>query len=83
MLHRMLVAQCLNPLSFSQFPRSPAKLAGVEGFLLGGFEALPNYVVRLSDVGAETAKLLFHLHDFKLASGRVLQFGDQWFHVPA
>jgi hypothetical protein len=61
-----LVAQGLDPTAFPQFPRSPANLAGVEGFLFGGFEALPNYVVRHSDVDAETAELLFHLHDFKL-----------------
>jgi hypothetical protein len=38
----MLVAQGLDPTVFPQFPRLAANLAGMEGLVLGGFDALTN-----------------------------------------
>jgi hypothetical protein len=55
----------------------------MEGLLLGGKDALANRIVRVIDVNAQPAKFLFHLLHFELASGRLLEFGDQGFQVPA
>jgi hypothetical protein len=79
----MLVAQCPNPTIFPQFGGLRAKLASMEGLLFGDFNTLANSVIRIIDVDAQSAKLLFRLQDFKRASGFLLEFGDQWFQVPA
>jgi len=78
----MLVAQSVDPTTFSPFSRLPANLAGMEGFLHGGLDALANRVIRMIHVDAQPAKLLLHLQYFKLASGRLLECGDQRFQVP-
>jgi hypothetical protein len=43
----MLVAQSLDPTVFPQSPGLAANLAGMEGLLYGGFDALVNGVIRM------------------------------------
>jgi len=62
----------------------PADLAGMEGFLNGGFDALADgFIPTTVHVKAQAAKFLLHLQDFKLASSLLLEFGDQRFQVHA
>jgi len=42
---RLFVAQGINPTALLPFPRLAANLAGTEGFLLGGNDALANCVM--------------------------------------
>ena len=64
----MPVAHGLDPTVFPQFARLTANLAGMEGLLYGGFDALVNGVIRMVHMDTQPAKLLFHLQYFKLAS---------------
>jgi hypothetical protein len=73
----MQVTQGLDPTVFPQFPRLAANLAGMEGLLYGGKDALANGVIPTTvHVKAQAAKFLLHLQDFKLASSLLLEFGD-------
>jgi hypothetical protein len=47
-------------------------LAGVEGFLYGGVDALADGVTFVIHVQAQAAKFLLHLQYFKLASDFLL-----------
>jgi hypothetical protein len=77
----MQVTQRLNPTAFPPLSRLAADLAGMEGFLYGGFDALTNGVVRTVHMDAQPSELLFHLQYFKLASSLLLHFRDQRFQV--
>jgi hypothetical protein len=66
----------LNPTTFPPLPRLAANLAGTEGFLFGGEEALANGLIRVIHVDAQPTKFLLDLQYFKLASGCVLECGD-------
>jgi hypothetical protein len=79
----MLVAQGLDPTVFPQSAGLTANLAGMEGLLYGGFDALVNGVIRMVHMDTQPAKLLFHLQHFKLASACLLEFGDQRFQILA
>lgn len=50
---------------------------------MGNKKALSNGVIRIIDMDTQSAKFLFHLQDFKLASASLLEFGDQGFQIPA
>jgi hypothetical protein len=78
---RMLLAQSLNPTAFPQFSRLAANLASMEGFLLGGFEASADSIIRITHMDAKPAEFLFHLQHFKLDSSLLLEHGDQRFQV--
>jgi hypothetical protein len=61
----------------------PADLAGTEGLLFGGFDALAGGVIRIGHMDTQPAEFLLHLRDFNLAPGCLLEFGDQRFQVLA
>ena len=47
MCSRTLVAQGLNPIAFPQRSWLPANLAGMEGLLFGGIDALADGIIRI------------------------------------
>jgi hypothetical protein len=79
----VLVAQSLAPIAFPLFPRLPADLASVGGLLFGDLDPLANGVTRVVHIEAQPAELFLHLQYFKLSSGFLLEFGDQWFQILA
>jgi hypothetical protein len=80
----VLAAQGLDPTVFPQLARLAANLAGAEGFLCSGSDALANSsVIPTVHVKAQPAKFLLHLQHFELASSLLLELGDQWFQVLA
>jgi len=78
----MLVAQSFDPTILPQSPGLPTDLAGMEGLLLGGKDALADGFTFVIHV-AQAADLLLHLQDFKHGSACLLEFGDQRFQVLA
>jgi len=80
---RVLIAQSLDPITFPQLPRLPANLAGMEGLLYGGFDALADGVIRVVHMDTQPAKFLLHLQHFELVSACPLHFRDRWFQVLA
>jgi hypothetical protein len=72
----MLVAQGLDPTAFPQFSPLAADLASMEGFPLGGFNALANSIICMAYMDTQSAKLFFHLQDFKLEPAFLLELGD-------
>jgi hypothetical protein len=61
----LLVLACsshsLDPITFPQCSRLPADLAGMEGLLFGGFDALADGVVPIVHMDTQPAKFLLHL----------------------
>ncbi len=55
MCSRVLVAQGLNPIAFPQRSWLPANLAGMEGLLFGGFDALADRVIRVVHMGSKSS----------------------------
>jgi hypothetical protein len=77
----MPAAQGLDPTMLPQCSRLPADLAGMEGLLYGGFEAVANSIIRIVHINSQPAKLFLHLQHFKLAAACLLEFGDQRFQI--
>ena len=85
MWSRVLVALGLNPIAFPQCSRLPANLAGMEGLLFGGFDALADRVIRVIHVdnGYGARQTSLSLAGFQTCSRLPLEFLNQWFQVLA
>jgi hypothetical protein len=74
----MLIAQSLDPTILPQSPGLPATLAGMEGLLPRGKDALADGVTLVIHVKAQSAKSLLHLQHFELASACKYKIQGAW-----
>lgn len=84
MCSRTLAAQGLNPIAFPHCSRLPANLAGMEGLLFGGIDALADGVIRIvhMDKGYGARQTFsFTCRISNLQSTAWLEFLNQWFQV--
>jgi hypothetical protein len=79
----MLLTQGFDPTAFPPSSWLTANLASTEGFQFCDFNAIPNGVIRMIDVEAQAAELLFYLQYFKRASGRRLELVHERFQLLA